>query len=172
MIVYSRYHGIGDALFVNTFAAQKGQESGQRIFVGTNHPSLFAHNPHVRILPFKTERRLNYYLDLNRWLGRKVDHVSLTYGNPGSKHIFDVLQEKTGVLSRPTRPAIFLSEAEKKTHLLSRSDGKKIVALQSTGLQEWTDNKNYDFDRYQQIVNSFARGYVSSRWDKSPILRS
>lgn len=117
MIVYSRYHGIGDALFVNTFACQKGRESGEKILIGTNHPSIFAHNPHTKVLPFKTERRLNLFLDINRYSGRQVEHVSLVYGDPAGRHIFDVLQERTGVKHRLMKPLIFLSNAERRTQL-------------------------------------------------------
>lgn len=158
MELYYRYAGIGDALFVNTFVYQKGLETGKKILVGTNHPSIFSHNPYAKVLPYKTRDGIKRYIKFWSFLGRKIEPLYLEYGNPGSQHIFDVLQTKTAVATRPVKPFFFLSEVERQTPILAKSP-QKIIAVQSTGVTGWTDNKNYYFERYQQIVNELGQEY-------------
>ena len=70
MKLYYRYAGIGDALFVNTFAYLKGEETGEKILIGTNHPSIFLHNPHVKILPFKSRKWIERYIRIFSFFGK------------------------------------------------------------------------------------------------------
>ena len=158
MKLYYRYAGIGDALFVNTFAYLKGEETGEKILIGTNHPSIFLHNPHVKILPFKSRKWLERYIRIFSFFGKKIEPLYLDYGNPGQKHIFDILTSKTGISAKPTKPSIFITAQEEGKKIFNKK-GKKVIAIQSTGVSGWTDNKNYYLDRYQQIVDELGKEF-------------
>jgi len=149
----SRYEGYGDAIFVNTVAWHYGELHQKKIIVGTNHPLIYKHNKWVKVFPIKGEKAIFRFARLLRLLGFKVNHTNMTYQNElkQTPQIMNALAKKCGLNIEINQPKIFLTDKEK--HYTFTNTNKPWIAIQSSGRKDWTDNRNWVAERYQQVVD-------------------
>jgi ADP-heptose:LPS heptosyltransferase len=155
------YHGIGDSLLFNTVLYHLGRERQQRFLVASKHPEIYAGNPHVWHLPFKSQAVVYKLSRISRWLHLIDSYTHIDYYHAGripQKHIMQLLAERVGLKTVPLRPLIFLSESELAQKLLPASD-KPWVAIQSTGHSKWTDNKNWGEEKFVKLVSLLAPSF-------------
>jgi ADP-heptose:LPS heptosyltransferase len=152
------YHGLGDSLLFSSVLFELGKQSRKRYFVGTKHAEIYRGNPFAIVLPLK--QVINYKLGrLISLLGGEVKHVDYYHkGHPPKQHILELLADRVGLKDVPRIPKIFLSDAEKNKRLLPESK-KPWVAIQSTGLSTWTDNKNWGVENFRSVARSLAREF-------------
>jgi ADP-heptose:LPS heptosyltransferase len=150
--IYFYYHGLGDSLLFNSVVFALGKQNKCRYFIGTKHPEIYKGNPHVNLMPFS--QNVNYKIGkfLAPIAGFQFHHIDYYHeGRPPKRHILTLLGERVGLTTPLQRPAIFLNEEEQSRRLLPETE-KPWVAIQSTGLAKWTDNKNWGVDRFREVV--------------------
>jgi hypothetical protein len=150
--IWFYYHGLGDSLLFNAVVHALGEQNRRRYLIGTSHPEIYAGNRYALVLPFC--QRANY--KLGRFfapvVGLKAHHIDYYYeGHPPKRHILSLLSDRVGLHRSIQRPEIFLSAEEKAKQLLPET-GSRWVAIQSTGLTRWTDNKNWGVERFREVV--------------------
>ncbi len=154
------YHGIGDSLLLSTVLYGLGRQNQQRYVVGSAHPEIFEGNPYVIHLPFS--QSANYKIArILELLGvvKKITHVDYYQeGHPPKKHILQLLSERLGLRKTPSHPLIMLSDEEMSARLLPSSE-KPWVAIQSTGIKDWTDNKNWGASNFNEVVRLLSDRY-------------
>jgi len=154
------YHGIGDSLLLNAVLYGLGQQTQQRYVVGSPYPEIYGGNPFVIHLPFP--QIVNYKAaQILEFLGivKKITHIDYYHeGHPPKKHILRLLSERLGLKKTPSRPLVILSEEEKASQLLPPSE-KPWVAIQSTGIKKWTDNKNWGASNFNEVVRLLSDKY-------------
>ncbi|MBC7425939.1 MAG: hypothetical protein H7321_05335 [Bacteroidia bacterium] len=159
-IFFSRHQGIGDAVFVNTVAWHCGHFNKCKVIIGTNHKEIFRNNPYVRIFPFTSEKMFFRFVRLLRILGFSPQHFVMTYQAElkETPHIMDALCKKAGMHIHLSKPLIFLTEKELSKKQLPVGE-KPWLAIHSTGLTDWTDNKNYYPERFEEVVLALKSKY-------------
>lgn len=159
IVIMSRYEGYGDAIFVNTIAWHYGEIYQHKVIIGTNHPSIFKHNKWVKIFPIKSEKAIFRFARMMRILGFKVSHYNMTYQKElkETPKIMNALAKKCGLDININQPKIFLTEKEKQ-FTFPKND-KPWIAIQSSGRKDWTDNRNWYPERYQEVVNNLLPKY-------------
>ena len=152
------YHGLGDSLLFNSVLFELGQQNRRRYFVGTKHAEIYRGNPFAMVLPFS--QTMNYKLGkIFSLLGGRVEHVDYYHkGHPPKQHILELLADRVGLRDAPRTPKIFLTEEEKNKRLLPESN-KPWVAIQSTGLSTWTDNKNWGVENFRAVARSLEKDF-------------
>ncbi len=152
------YHGIGDSLLFNTVLYHLGQERRQKYLVGSNHPQIYAGNPHVRHLPFTSQKIVYRAARVMRWIHVIDRFTHMDYYHAGripQKHIMHLLAERVGLTTPPEKPLIFLSDLERAQKILPKSD-KPWLAIQSAGNAKWTDNKNWGADKFVRLAKMLS----------------
>jgi ADP-heptose:LPS heptosyltransferase len=155
------YHGLGDSILFNSVVHELGRKTGKKYFVGTHHGDIYAGNPYAVVLPFSQDT--NYKLSkLLRFVpGSRIHHIDYYFeGHPPKRHILKLLCERVGLHPPIETPSIFLSPEELKSHPLPNT-GKPWVAIQSTGLTQWTDNKNWGVAKFEEVAR-MLRGFAST----------
>jgi ADP-heptose:LPS heptosyltransferase len=149
------YHGIGDSLLFNTVLYHLGRDRHRTFLVGSAYPEIFAGNPYVKHLPFKSQAVVYKLARILRWLRIIDGYTHMDYYHAGripQKHIMQLLAERVGLKQTPERPLMFLSEEELAQKILPASD-KPWIALQSVGNSSWTDNKNWGADKFVKVAD-------------------
>jgi len=156
--IFFYYHGLGDSLLFNSVLFELGKQNRKRYFVGTKHAEIYRGNPFAIVLPFS--QAINYKLgNIFSLLGGRVEHVDYYHkGHPPKQHILELLADRVGLRMAPRTPKIFLSEGEKNKRLLPESK-KPWVAMQSTGLSTWTDNKNWGVENFRSVARSLEKDF-------------
>lgn len=150
--IFLYYHGLGDSLLFNAVIYALGQQNGCCYLIGTKHPEIYLGNPYATVLPFSQITNYKICKYLAPIIGYKAHHIDYYFeGHPPPRHIRSLLSERVGLDKSISRPAIFLNDEEKSKNLLPES-GKRWIAIQSTGLAKWTDNKNWGVDRFGKVV--------------------
>jgi ADP-heptose:LPS heptosyltransferase len=158
--IYFYYHGLGDSLLFNAVIYALGQQNGCCYLIGTKHPEIYRGNPYATALPFSQGTNYKIGKFLAPFVGFKAHHIDYYFeGHPPPRHILTLLCERVGLDNPIRRPTIFLTEEEQSRNLLPET-GKRWLAIQSTGLSQWTDNKNWGVDRFREVVR-LLRGKVS-----------
>lgn len=157
--IFFYYHGLGDSVLFNSVIYELGQQTGRRYLVGTKHREIYQGNPHALILPFPQYANYKIFRILGSVFGLKIHHIDYYYeGYPPKRHILELLCNKVGLEKPLKSPSIFLSEKEKEIRLLPDT-GKPWVAIQSTGLSTWTDNKNWGVDNFRAVARLLANEF-------------
>jgi ADP-heptose:LPS heptosyltransferase len=150
--IFFYYHGLGDSVLFNSVLYELGQQTGKYYLVGTKHREIYQGNPHALILPFPQYVNYKIFRILGSLFGLNIHHIDYYHeGYPPKQHILKLLADRIGLKKAPCTLKIFLSEKEKKKRLLPQSK-KPWVAIQSTGLSTWTDNKNWGVDNFHKVV--------------------
>ena len=150
--IFFYYHGLGDSVLFNSVVYELGRQTGKRYLVGTKHREIYQGNPHALILPFPQYANYKIFRILGSVFGLKIHHIDYYYeGYPPKRHILELLCNRVGLEKSLKSPSIFLSEKEKEIRLLPDT-GKPWVAIQSTGLSTWTDNKNWGVENFREVV--------------------
>jgi len=156
------YAGLGDSLLAGTIAYHLARQEGCRMIAGTPHPELLAGNPLVYHLPTRSQATGHQLTRALKALGMAGSHHYLRYQEPSPEkpgtwlppadHILKVLARQAGLEQAPERPVIFLSPQELKDNALRLpQDGKPWIAMQSTGVTNWTENKNWGGENFRQV---------------------
>lgn len=156
--IFFYYHGLGDSLLFNSVLFELGKQNHRRYFIGTKHAEIYKGNQFAMVLPFS--QAMNYKLGkIFSFLGGRVEHVDYYHkGHPPKQHILELLADRVGLRDAPRTPKIFLSEEEKTKRLLPESK-KPWVAIQSTGLSIWTDNKNWGVENFRSVARSLEKDF-------------
>lgn len=167
--LYLYFHGIGDSLLFSTALYYLGRQTGRKYLVGSQYPEIYHGNPYVRHLPCKTHgstvqwRRL---LSASK-LVSGVEYINYNeYGPIPPRHIFTLLCERIGLVETPSHPLIFLTPEEKKQRFLPKSD-KPWIAIQSTGNTVHTEYKNWNIDKFQEVVSALRERYAIAQFGLS-----
>jgi len=156
----ARFAGIGDALFINSIAAQKGKETRQIIWIATNHKEIFKNNKYVRILPFRKKKYLNWFLAIMRRFDIKVEYYYLHYYPLEHHHILTKLSEIT-LLKQAVKLPVFFGNTRitalprELQHFITQkraTETKKIIAIQTGSNTTWTQNKSWYPDRFKALA--------------------
>lgn len=150
---------MGDSLLFNSVVYELGRQTGRRYFLGTKHPEIYKGNPHAFVLPFSQYTNYRIFKILSPLLGAKTHHIDYYHkGHPPRQHLLELLSDRVGLRIPPNRPAIFLSQAEQERRLLPSRE-KPWVAMQSTGLATWTENKNWGVDNFRAVARLLAKDF-------------
>ncbi|AMS26256.1 hypothetical protein AEM51_03700 [Bacteroidetes bacterium UKL13-3] len=163
MIIYSRFAGIGDALLVNSIAAQKGAEIGKTIWIATNYKEVFTQNPHVKVLPISNAYQLKWLVRFLKIIGIKIEHQLLGYAPLENNHILKKLSSLVKLKIEVSRPRYFGSTDVSNlpsglSNLLSSSQ-KKIIAIHTGYNSQWTQNKTWYADRFKKLSEKTFSSY-------------
>ena len=151
--IFFYYHGLGDSVLFNSVVHELGRQTGKRYLVGTKHREIYQGNPYAVILPFSQYANYKIFQILRFFSGLKIHHIDYYHeGYPPKRHILELLCDRVGLEKPIKRPSIFLSKKEKDIQLLPDT-GKPWVAIQSTGLSTWTDNKNWGVENFREVAN-------------------
>jgi len=155
------YRGLGDALMLNSVMFELGRQRGRNHLLGTNYYELFKGNPYITLLPFKSQRIHHQIGKLLKLAGLVSNLHYLDYyrnsQQPG-QHILSVLSNEAGVRQPPVKPAIYLNQSELIRAKLPDT-GKPWIAIQSTGLATWTDNKNWGHQKMGKVIELLKSDY-------------
>lgn len=158
--IYFYYHGLGDSLLFNAVIYALGQQKGCRYLIGTKHPEIYRGNPYATALPFSQGTNYKIGKFLAPLGGFQAHHIDYYHeGCPPKRHILTLLSDRVGLTKPIEKPEIFLNEDERSKRLLPET-GKQWVAIQSTGLAKWTDNKNWGAEQFREVVR-LLKGKVS-----------
>lgn len=155
------YRGLGDALMLNAVLFELGKETGQKVYLGTNVPAIYQGNPHLVMLPFTGSKYQHQIAVLLRTF-KVVDEIRYVdyfhSGQQPSKHILEILADEVSLETAPKTPALFLNPKEiHKARLPAKT--KPWIAIQSTGLSEWTDNKNWGHQNMARVVQKLRNKF-------------
>lgn len=154
---------MGDALLTNTVAYHLARQAQTTMLAGTPHPEMFLGNPLVKHLPFRSQK-IGHRTGQLLKIGGIIDSFHyLRYQEPSSDpsrpwlppqaHILKILSDQAGLKNIPSRPLLFLSQTELLNHALPDKD-KPWIAMQSTGISSWTENKNWGGDNFARVSDS------------------
>ena len=157
--IFFYYHGLGDSVLFNSVVYELGQQTGKRYLVGTKHKEIYQGNPHALILPFPQYANYKIFRIIRSVFSLNIHHIDYYQeGIPPKRHILELLCNRVGLEKSLKRPSIFLSEKEKQIRLLPDT-GKPWVAIQSTGLSTWTDNKNWGVENFREVVRLLEKDF-------------
>jgi ADP-heptose:LPS heptosyltransferase len=157
--IFFYYHGLGDSVLFNSVVYELGRQTGKRYLVGTKHREIYQGNPHALILPFPQYANYKIFRILGSVFSLKIHHIDYYYeGYPPKRHVLELLCDRVGLEKPIKRPSIFLSEKEKEICFLPYT-GKPWVAIQSTGLSTWTDNKNWGVDHFRKVARLLEKDF-------------
>ena len=157
--IFFYYHGLGDSVLFNSVVHELGQQTGKRYLVGTKHREIYQGNPHALILPFPQYANYKIFRILGSVFGLKIHHIDYYYeGFPPKRHILELLCDRVGLKKPIKTPSIFLSKKENEIRLLPDT-GKPWVAIQSTGLSTWTDNKNWGVENLRKVARLLEKDF-------------
>lgn len=158
--LYLYFHGIGDALLLNTVLFHLGQQNGEKYLIGSLYPEIYRGNPYVTHLPCKSHDMTVLWRKILNGLKLITNYQYINYiaDGPPKKHIIKLLSKIVGLDYIPKRPLIFLTDKEKEQHYLPRSS-KPWIAIQSTGNKITTQNKNWSVEKFQQVVDQLRDEY-------------
>lgn len=152
--VFLYYHGLGDSILFNSVVYELGKQTGKCYLVGTKHREIYRGNPYATLLPFPQNLNYKIFGLLGRLMGLKVHHIDYYQeGRPPKQHILKLLCDRVGLKPHIEKPSIFLCPEELRREDLAIT-GKPWVAIQSTGLSAWTDNKNWGIENFREVVRS------------------
>jgi len=152
--VFFYYHGLGDSILFNSVVYELGRQTGKSYLIGTRHREIYRGNPHATLLPFSQNLNYKIFGLPARLLGLRIHNIDYYFeGRPPKRHILQLLCERVGLKPAIERPTIYLSPEER-----ARKDlppiGKPWVAIQSTGLSTWTENKNWGVENFRAVVQA------------------
>jgi hypothetical protein len=162
MLILQTGFGVGDILMATgVLRAWRRVHHGDRLFVSSRFPELFAHNPDV-LSAFSEKTYQRWFKQLDKpflWraggaIAAKVIRPTYPFPSP-AKHLMDGMADTVGVSLLPEehRPFLYLSQAEKEAELWA----DLYVAVQSSSTTYWTPNKNWVPGRMQSVVNELIR---------------
>jgi len=157
--LYMNYRGIGDALLLSTVLFHLGRQNSQSVILGTNHPEIYRGNSYVRLMPFKTQR-INHQIALlleRSGIAGPMKYLDYYRGINPRKHILALLAEEVGLCIPPLEPLLFLTDKERAAVLPEST--KPWLAIQSTGLETWTENKNWGAFKFDAVAKIIGRRY-------------
>lgn len=155
------YHGIGDSLLFSTVLYYLGLQTETRFLVGSAHPEIFAGNPYVKHLRFRSQAFVYRFARALRCLRVVDEFIHMDYYHAGpipKKHIMQLLAERVGLKEAPTHPVIFLSAEEHARQMLPPAE-KPWIAIQSIGNSKWTDNKNWGSENFARLTSMLAPSF-------------
>lgn len=165
MIIFARFAGIGDALFVNTIATYKSIETGRKIWIGTNHKAIFQNNKNVVVIPVRNKNQLKIFLKIIKLLNISYDYTYLDYYPLDGEHILSKLSKKTNLSVAPTCPIFFGNLNINRLpdfiiKIISNKPAKKIVLIQSGANTSWTNNKSWYAERFYDLSSAIYESCI------------
>lgn len=154
---------LGDNLLLTVLAKELYEKGHKNIWIKCDRQALFEHNPYVKlVMPYQTLLSgtiLNAFKVQTAYPRYTVYHQETDSDEMPDKHIMlkmaDAVNLKGAIANKPV---IKLNEHEKLKGKLAKD--QIVISTSSTGAQFPMTNKEWDIEKYQQIVNTFSNAYT------------
>lgn len=174
------YHdgGLGDYVMFSTVLFELHRRGKRGMWVLSDHPDLFRHNPYVSaVVP--NNKRMKYLLGRlgvvpqHPYYSRPiVNFEDRDIQPPRGRHILSCLCQTAGICGKITlRPYMYLSESEKKKgHIVAN---QVAIHSSSLGAQFLIATKQWYPERFQLVVDALKHrvSFVQIGTKKDPLLR-
>lgn len=169
-IIYRYGKAIGDQVCMSAVVRALKKQKGYRIIVFSSYPEIFYNNPHVyknidiTKYPDFFKKIINKLLNILK--GGQIEYFCFSVKNGKSLEEFmrksrakislieaHSLHFKTKLNLKNVKPEIYFSNEEINKYCKKFEFLKNFAIIQSKGKTTYTQNKEWGFDKYQEVVN-------------------
>lgn len=168
-IIYRFGNAIGDQLCMSAVVKELSQQKRYKVIVFSSYPELFDNNPYVyknvniTNYPYFLKKIIIRLLSISR--GGQIENFCFPNVDGGfEKYMRDTkskislieahsLHFKVKLNLKDTKPDIYFTDEEIKEYNIKFCNLENFAIIQPTGKITYTPNKEWGFEKYQEVVN-------------------